>query len=61
METSIYIKVHPNAGKDVLVSTAPGRFARPPGPTFMRAGAGGSHARRAGEAWISSPAMDAFR
>ena len=26
METSLYIKVHPNAGKDVLVSTGPGRF-----------------------------------
>ena len=26
METSLYVKVHPNAGKDVLVSTGPGRF-----------------------------------
>ena len=26
METSLYVKVHPNAGKDVLVSTGPGRY-----------------------------------
>ena len=26
METSLYVKVHPHAGKDVLVSTGPGRF-----------------------------------
>ena len=25
METSLYVKVHPNAGKDVLVSIGPGR------------------------------------
>ena len=25
METSLYVKVHPNAGKDVLVSVGPGR------------------------------------
>lgn len=26
MDASLYVKVHPNAGKDVLVSTAPGRY-----------------------------------
>ena len=26
MYASLYVKVHPNAGKDVLVSTGPGRF-----------------------------------
>lgn len=26
MHMSLYVKVHPNAGKDVLVSTAPGRY-----------------------------------
>ena len=24
--TAVYVKVHPSAGKDILVSTAPGRF-----------------------------------